>query len=750
MLKISNCIMELDYILVLKALEEIPFGIGKKLLIDFLQGEEKNESIRRNHLNQGELFGKLNCSNEKLMSMIDNLILNNMINLTSIKGNKFWKVMELSEKGKKEIDAPSLYKRKLSYGFKETKTIITDKEKTLFKALPFLDKFNDEQKKSIICKNSKILCIAGAGSGKTTVLTERINFLVTYCSQDPGKILAITFTKKARQEMLSRISNDLISVETFNSFCEKILRQHNNLIYDKQIKVVNYRDKILILRKALSSLKISSNQAIDTYFSEVQKRGKPEEKLANIFLNDVFFLRDYFKFKNIPIKIESFETTTEHEKSLKMVLKICNFIETYMNKNGYRDFADQLIDTLSLFKKHPELIPKFEHILVDEYQDVNSTQIKLIDKLSSTNLFCVGDPRQSIYGWRGSDIRYIINFEDKYPQCEIITLTKNYRSTEHIVELINNSIKNMGLADLKSNLKGEKDMQLLKFSSQEKEFDFVIKKIMSSKLPRNEIFVLARTNKLLNDLSELMKQNKIGHVVKSDEVRRSVLALENEITLATIHSIKGMEAEMVFVVGCTPNNFPCKGSEHPVIDLVKIEEYDKEEEEKRLFYVAISRAKQTLYLTHTKSHTYFITDWMLSFINEKEFQQKPTLKLNQSNNTLTKPNQLNKKLTKLNSQNKTLIKLNTSNNTLTKLNTSNNIPTNPNQSNNTLTKLKNWRKEISKESEIPAYCILHDSALIEISTKMPGSSSELQDIRGLGPAKMTKYGDQILDIIKEN
>ncbi|RLJ00722.1 MAG: hypothetical protein DRP06_01370 [Candidatus Aenigmatarchaeota archaeon] len=722
--------MELDYILVLKALDEIPFGVGKKLLIDFLQGEEGNESIRRNCLNTGELFGKLNCSKEKLTSMIDNLILNNMINLTSIKGNKFWRVMELSEKGKIEIDNPSLYKRKLGYGFKETKTIITDKEKTLFKALPFLDKFNNEQKKSIICKNSKILCIAGAGSGKTTVLTERINFLVNYCSQDPNKILAITFTKKARQEMLSRISDGSISVETFNSFCEKTLRQHNNLIYSKPVKVINYRDKILILRKALSSLKISMDQAIDTYFSEAQKKGKPEEKLANIFLNDVFFLRDYFKFKNVPIKIESFETTIEHEKSLKMVLKICKYIENYMNKNGYRDFADQLIDTLSLFEKYPELIPKFEHILVDEYQDVNSTQIKLIDQLSAVNLFCVGDPRQSIYGWRGSDIRYLINFEEKYPQCEIITLTKNYRSTEHLVKLINNSIKNMGLADLESNLKGKKDVQLLKFSSQTNELEFVINEIKSSKIPRNEIFVLARTNKLLNDISELMKQKKIEHVVKSDETRKTVLALEDEITLATIHSIKGMEAEMVFVIGCTPNNFPCKGSEHPVIDLIKIEEYDKEEEEKRLFYVAMSRAKQTLYLTYTKSHTYFITDWMLNFINEKEFQQKPILKINQLNSNPTKSKSSNKTPTKQSQLKSNLAK--------------------PNISNEILTKLKNWRKEISKESEIPAYCVMHDSTLIEILTKMPVNSSELRDIRGLGPAKITKYGDQILKIIKKN
>ncbi len=696
-LKPFDCRMELDYILILKALDEIPFGVGKKLLIDFLQGNEKNKSIIKNRLDRYDNFGKLECSKEEITLLINNLILNNMIGRTSIKGNKFWKVMELTEKGRSEIETPSLYKRKLSYGFKETKTIITDQDRVIFNALPFLDKFNDGQKKSIICKNSKILCIAGAGSGKTAVLTKRIEFLVKYTSQDPKKILAITFTKKAKQEMVSRISNDLVSVETFNSFCEKNLRQYNNLVYDKPVKVINYRDKILIIRSALASLNISIDQAIDIYFSRAQQRGKTEEKLLNIFLNDIFFLRDYFKFKHLPIKLDSFEITTKHATSFKMVLGICNYVEAYMKKYGYRDFADQLLDTLSLFEKHNDLIPKFDHILIDEYHDVNSTQVKLIDTLSAPNIFCVGDPRQSIFGWRGSDIRYILNFEEKYPECEIITLSENYRSTEHIVKLINSSIRNMGFADLESNVKGESEIQLLKFSSQDIEFEFVIKKIMSSNLPRNEIFVLARTNKILNELSQLMKQKKINHVVRSDEVRRSVLAREDEITLATIHAIKGMEAEMVFVIGCTPNNFPCKGSEHPVIDLVKIEEYDKEEEEKRLFYVAMSRAKRILHLTYTGSHTYFITDQMISLMSEKNFRSRPTLKINLSNDTLTR--------------------------------------------------LKDWRKDISKSSKIPAYCVMHDRTLMDISTEMPSTLLELQDIHGLGPTKIIKYGDQILDII---
>ena len=127
--------MELDYILILKALDEIPFGVGKKLLIDFLQGKEKNKSIIRNRLDRYDNFGKLTCGKEEITLLINNLILNNMISLTSIEGKKFWKVMELTEKGKKDIKTPSLYKRKLSYGFKETKTMITDQDRVIFNAL---------------------------------------------------------------------------------------------------------------------------------------------------------------------------------------------------------------------------------------------------------------------------------------------------------------------------------------------------------------------------------------------------------------------------------------------------------------------------------------------------------------------------------------------------------------------------------------------------------------------------------------
>ncbi len=690
----------------LKALDEIPFGVGRRLLIDFLQGKT-SKSIARNRLHLKKNFGSMAYDNDELDEMIGSLLLNDMIQVTPVDGNKFWKVLQLTGKGKKEIANPSLYKRKLSFNFRETKTEITDEDRNLFgKFDDFLTRFNDEQKKSIISDKAHILCLAGAGSGKTTVLTKRIEFLVRYHRCDPRRILAVTFTRKARQEMMKRLKKagnlDSVMVETFNSFSEKILRQYNDLVYDKPVTVITYRDRIMMITRALSKINMTLAQATNVYFSDAQKRGKEEDQLANIFINDCFFLRDYFKFKNKPIEESSFDILDAGQKeSAAMVFAVCSYIEAYMRKHGLRDFADQLVDTISLFETRKELVPEFDHVLIDEYQDINSTQIKLVDILNPKNIFCVGDPRQSIYGWRGSDIRHILNFEEKYPDCDIITLTKNYRSTEHIVNLINNSIKNMKLADLESAIAGEKDIKLLKFDREAAEFEFILQKIIASEAPGNEIFVLARTNRQLNDLSQLMKERRIKHVVRSDEMRRSAKTAQDDITLATIHAIKGMEAEMVFVAGCTYANFPCRGSEHPVVDMVKVEEYDKEEEERRLFYVAMSRAKNSLYMTYSGSKpTYFITDSMLSIMEEKEMDIQPKERL-----------------------------------------------INMEQSGDVVERLKSWRRALSSQQSVPAFMIMHDRTLMEVAQKKPVTFAELEQVHGFGPAKVMKYGSDVLKIV---
>jgi len=719
---------ELDYINILKALNEIPFGVGKKLLADFLSGKASNKSIQKNRLDKLSSFGSLAYSEDEIIQLIDSLTLNSLITLVSVPWNKFLKVLEISEKGRAEILNPQFYKKKLGFNYNHAKTEITEEDKKTFDAFgSFLSDYNDLQKKAIISKNSHMLCIAGAGSGKTTVLTKRIEFLVKYCSVDPKKILAITFTRKARQEMVSRVhSNGLedVNIETFNSFCEKILRRNSQLVYDKEVRVLSYRDKVKIINNALEKLNTSMNRAISTYFSPQQMRSKTMEQLANVFANDCFFIRDYFKFKNNSIDKELFsEIDNKHITAANLMFGVCTYIDAYMKKHGLRDFADQLMDSIWLFENHKDKIPNYDYILVDEYQDVNSTQIKLLDILDAKNMFIVGDPRQSIFGWRGSDVSYILGFEEKYPDCEIITLTKNYRSSKPIVKLINESIKKMQLPDLDTVNDDKADLKLLNFSSEMEEFDYLINEIQASKLPLNEIFVLARTNRLLNDLSNLMKARNIKHIRRSDEMKASmnIIAKQDEITLATIHGIKGMEAELVFLIGATSQNFPCKGTEHPVVEMIKVNEYDKEEEERRLFYVGMSRAKKSLRITYSGSKpSYFITPEMTVMFNKDKLNLKKKLtnvSTSSSNNT-NYPNLYKIQKTKSN-----------------------------NKDAEAIASLKEWRLELSRKYKIPAYRILTDRTIFDIVDKMPASIGELNSIHGLGMAKISKYGEDILLLI---
>lgn len=688
----------LDYLQVLLALTDIPFGVGKKLLIEFLQGKCTAESIVRNKIDKKDSFGSLAYDDSEIEEIIDTLSMNGFITQVEVKGKRFVKVYEITLKGRAEIVNPNFDQSANEAMTFAVKTKITDEDRILFDAFgDFLKGYNDEQKKAIVCNAREILCIAGAGSGKTTVLTKRIEMLVKYRSVDPRTVLAITFTRRARQEMQNRLSEigglDGVRVETFNSFCEKVLRRHEGLVYGRPVRVMEYKDRFTIMSRALSVLGLNMGQVLAEYFTLTQRKGKTNEQLGAIFMNDCFFVRDYFKFKNKKLDISDFDVESKHKRSAEIVFSVCNFIDAFMSKNGLRDFADQLMDAIYLFEKHPELIPEFEHILIDEYQDVNSTQIKFVDLLNGKNLFCVGDPRQAIYGWRGSDVDYILNFNGKYPDCAVVNLTTNYRSGTKIVELINSAISKMKLADLESGADGGGVISLKKFKNEDEEFDFIVKSIIKSDLPKGEIFVLARTNRQLNDFSALLKKHNISHIVRSDEFKRNVTAGIGDVTLATVHAIKGLEAELVFVIGCNSLNFPCKGSEHPIIEMVKVDEYEKSEEERRVFYVALSRAKSELIMTYCgRKPTYFLSAEMLGML-------KSNVSVERSDNL------------------------------------------------DLYEKLKEWRRNVAIAMGVPAFLIMHDKTLIELSQKVPMCKDDLYDISGIGPEKVMKYGDDLLNVL---
>lgn len=610
-----------DYLKILKALNEIHFLVGKNLLIDFLTGDSTNASVSKNNLTRLKNFNSLKLTKDQVREQIDELIKHKFIDISGTISNPFLKLLSITSKGNAELTNPQFYQKKVKETPVLTKFDISTEEIYEFQEFDkFLEKFNENQKKAIISKNEKIMCIAGAGSGKTDVLTKRIEFLVKHRNVNPSKILAITFTRKARQEMKFRLSTLGIStnVETFNSLGEYILNKHEKQIYGRPIRLMNTADRITAIKEALASQNKTLLQAVEEYFSPSQKANKTPEKLMWTFINDCFTIIDYYKSKNTELIDFSKSSDSKHYNSALMIYKTCKFIKEYMDKEGLRDYTDQLVDSLNFFKKEGQKeIPSFEHILVDEYQDLNSMQVSFLELLNPPNLFGVGDPRQSIFGWRGSEILHITNFEKKYPEAEVIPLVINYRSTKRIVELMNASIKHLGFPDLIADKQSTKnEIKIEKFETEMDEILSVLQKIIESKVERHEIFVLARTNRQLLEISKILRNMQIPYILKTEDENSAINAKEGEITLATIHSIKGLQAKETFVIGCNVQNFPCKASDHPVIELIKMENYDKDEEEKRLFYVAISRAKEKLYLSYSGARTDFINDEMIKIIND--------------------------------------------------------------------------------------------------------------------------------------
>lgn len=616
-----------DYTKILRALMELPFSVGKGLLADFLNGNYKNKSISKNQLDELHNFGTLMWEKDKIYTEIEKLTRAKMIELIPAEYNNFIKVLRVTLKGRNEVIIPTLYEKKEVVKICHEKTEICDSDREIFKEFgDFLNGFNDEQKKSIVAPGKSILTIAGAGSGKTTVLVKRIEFLVKYRSVTPEEILAITFTRKAREEMEKRLSElgvQGVNVQTFNSFCERILRKHGKEVYGRQVRVLGYPDKLLAMNLAMFNLNLELEDVIDMYFSKSMKRMKTPQQLQGIFMNDCFSVIDYFKTTGRELYDLSRDADLKDKEMAKMVYNIVKYLLEHKRVQGLRGFVDQLVDVVAFFKKNPSIIPYYEHVLVDEYQDVNSLQVEILSLINFDNIFAVGDPRQSIYGWRGSDVKFILKFEEDFGDATTVHLIKNYRSDKKIVDFMNMAIREMDLPDLEHHLENGSDAKLFNFASEEAERAFVFQVVSGIVQGGGKAFVLARTNRQLFDFGQILKAKGIKHVLKTDDSNGQKPSEDTEghnLVLATIHAIKGLECENVFVLGCNKDSFPCKASDHPVVEMIKDDNYDKHEEEKRLFYVAISRAKNNLYMTYTGTVTDFITLEMEEMLEEDSVQ----------------------------------------------------------------------------------------------------------------------------------
>ncbi len=294
-----------------------------------------------------------------------------------------------------------------------------------------LDGLNDKQKEAVLEQNGPILILAGAGSGKTRVLTTKIAHLVEDCDVSPYNILAITFTNKAAKEMKDRLYSligdvsKFIQVSTFHSFGVKILREnYKELGYDNNFVIMDSDDSLTVIKKTLKELnkdpKMYNPKAI---------RGK-----ISSCKNELMSPDSYEKY-----------VASDYEK---VVLEVYRKYEEKLKKNNSVDFDDLLLLPIKLFREHPSVLQRyqerFQYILIDEYQDTNEAQYILSKMISDKyrNICVVGDIDQSIYSWRGANYKNILNFEKDYKEAKTILLEQNYRSTETILEAANDVIKN--------------------------------------------------------------------------------------------------------------------------------------------------------------------------------------------------------------------------------------------------------------------------------------------------------------------
>ena len=371
-----------------------------------------------------------------------------------------------------------------------------------------LSTLNDKQKEAVEWPDGPILVLAGAGSGKTRVLTTKLAYLVNEEGVNPYNILAITFTNKAAKEMKERAFKMLgsdaykMQISTFHSLGLLLIREnYDKLGFDKNFTILDSDDSLTIIKKILKDMnldpKVYNPRAIRNKISSAK--------------NELMDSNYYSRFAN-----------SEYEE---IVLSVFRKYEQKVLKNNSMDFDDLLLLPIKLFKKYPDVLEKyqdrFKYILVDEYQDTNEAQYILIKMLSKKykNICVVGDLDQSIYGFRGANFRNILNFEKDYPDAKVIPLEENYRSTGNILNVANDIIKHNKQRKEKNlwtkNDNGPK-IRYHRAYDEKDEANYVmeeIKKLIISGEPKSSIAVLYRTNAQSRNMEETLLRENIPYKV---------------------------------------------------------------------------------------------------------------------------------------------------------------------------------------------------------------------------------------------
>jgi DNA helicase-2/ATP-dependent DNA helicase PcrA len=442
---------------------------------------------------------------------------------------------------------------------------------------------NMNQKEAVRHLKGPLLVVAGAGTGKTKVVSHRIANLIKG-GVKPGQILAVTFTNKAAREMAERVAklagsdlkNNFPTIGTFHAIAADIIRKYGHHAgIPSRFLILDEIKSLDLIKSVLEEIGLNLRQfrpaTIQNLISQKksQLHGKDKDKESKEFF----------------------------PKNLNLILE--NYNERLKNKNAL-DFDDLIQKTTELLEQNPEILKiyqeKWPYIHIDEYQDTDNGQHRLVHLLSGAknNICAVGDEDQSIYGFRGADFRNILNFEKTWPDVKIICLERNYRSTRKILDAANAIIAQNKIRR-KKNLftRGKTGGRLAAFEAKDEyeEADFVAKKAkqLLQKDPQASMAVLCRANFQFPAFEEAFHKYSLPYQAAADQ---DLLSNERQIIrLMTVHSAKGLEFKHIFIPGLEKGLFPHASGD--------------KEEERRLFYVALTRAQEKIFLSFCRYRNSF-------------------------------------------------------------------------------------------------------------------------------------------------
>lgn len=371
-----------------------------------------------------------------------------------------------------------------------------------------LEYLNDRQKEAVLYGDGPLLILAGAGSGKTSVLTKRVAYLIKERNVSPKNIVAITFTNKAAKEMKERIIKEVgkegydIQISTFHSFGLRIIKEnYEKLGYEKNFTIIDSDDSLTVVKKILKEMGIDSTR-----------------------FNPKFIKNQISSCKNEMVTPEKYKNLVNDELS-DITYKVYKKYQDTLFRNNSLDFDDLLIKPIELFNKYKEVLENyqelFKYVFIDEYQDTNEAQYILSKMISAKykNICVVGDDAQSIYSWRGANFKNILNFEKDYKNAKVILLEQNYRSTKTILNAANSVIKNNINKKDKNlwtdNSLGEK-IKYVRTNDEKDEASYVtreIRNLVNNGASLDDIAVLYRTNAQSRTIEEGFLNSNIPYKI---------------------------------------------------------------------------------------------------------------------------------------------------------------------------------------------------------------------------------------------